>query len=658
MSAAQSNHDDHPVVREKTLSDIHKFLKRQLRRFNVDDTVVDKHSAFFQSISDAYTEHDQEIELLERSMYLVSNELNERNKLLKDQLLELTKTENQLQESISVLGATFDATGENIVVYDVSGNLATINSMGQTFFARHGVQDYQNWSALLSVFKFPNQALKVKNKLFDDPMQQLNGVLELTNNCFYEYRSLPQVIDNTLIGRVWCFRDVTQQKESEEMVQHQAYHDALTGLPNRSLLLDRVEHASAIARRMDTQLAVLFVDLDNFKRVNDTEGHKAGDELLVQLVTRFQSNLREQDTLARLGGDEFVLLLESVKGKDLISILCDKLLLLLSAPFTINNRQHYVTASIGIALYPDDAETAEQLILKSDMAMYQAKQIGKNTYQFYNAKLEKQAFLQVKIERELREALLADELEPYFQPKIDLLSGEIVGAEILMRWFKEDGSSIPPDIFIPIAESTGLICSIGKKAIKTAVEYLEQWHAQGISHLKLAVNLSIIEFQDPDVIQFILDTVDASDVSGSSLIIELTESIFMENKDTVSRTMEELRTRGISFALDDFGKGYSSFSYLQILPIDYLKIDKSFLQGVSSNKQSAAIARTIIDVGHNLELNVIAEGIEDQETLDYVIKEKCETAQGFFLHKPMNGPKYNQLIKEKCSNYNVVKDVK
>lgn len=628
------------------MTEFHKFLKRQLRRFNIDENQISIMGQFLSSISDAYNEHEQEIELLERSLYIISNELNERNTLLKDQLLELTKTKDKLQTSISVLSATFDATGENILVYDVNGNLAMINTMGRSFFTNHGIADYKHWSAFLSVFKYPNQALKIKEKLQDDPLQQLSGVIELTNNFFYEYRSFPQVIDGELIGRVWCFRDVTQQRASEEMIQHQAYHDSLTGLPNRSLLLDRVEHAVTIAKRMHTELSVLFIDLDNFKRVNDTEGHKAGDALLIQLVDRIRTRLREQDTLARLGGDEFVLLLESIEKKDSVTVLCDALLKLLSKPFVVNDRQHFVTSSIGIARFPNDAQTAEELILKSDMAMYYAKEQGKNNFQYYNAKLEKQAFLRVKVERELRDALQNDELKVYFQPKIDLKTKKIVGAELLMRWFKTDGSSVPPDIFIPVAESSGLICKIGKIAIRTAIDYLEKWQKQGINHLKLAVNLSIIEFQDPDVIQFIVDSIDASDAPGSNLIIELTESIYMENKDNVSRIMEQLRTRGISFAMDDFGKGYSSFSYLQLLPIDHLKIDKSFLRGVANNKQSAAIARTIIDIAHNLELNVIAEGIEDQETLDYVIRERCETAQGFFLHKPMTGRQFDQLIKE------------
>jgi len=632
------------------LINLHKLLQRQIKRNKSVVEISDENTSFYSSISDTYIQYEQEIGILERSLFLTSAELNERNTLLKSQLEELTETKNQLQESLLVVNATFDATGEIILVYDVVGNLVSINQMGQDFFAEHNIFDLRVWTGLMAVFKLPRQAQKLIDSLKESPLQQLAGVIEVSNKLIYEYRSLPQIIDDELIGRVWCFKDVTQQKITEDLIQHQAYHDALTGLPNRTLLLDRVEHALTIAKREEQQIAVIFVDLDNFKRVNDTEGHKAGDELLILLVKRIKSRLREQDTLARLGGDEFVILLEGVAATEDVSELCKELLLILNKPFIINGRQHFVTLSLGISLFPEHDLNAEQLILKADMAMYKAKQEGKNTFELYNEKLESQAFLQVKIERELREALDSKQLETYFQPKIDVVSGKIVGAELLIRWFKSDKSSVSPDIFIPIAESTGLITQIGKLVIDSAFKHLKYWHSKGIENLKLAINLSVIEFQDPGVIQHIIDTMDEVDLPGDNLIIELTESIFMEDKDRIRRIMDRLRTRGVSFALDDFGKGYSSFSYLQILPIDYLKIDKSFLQGVTNNKQSAAIARTIIAIGHNLELEVIAEGIEDQATLDYVTNEGCSMAQGFFLHKPMSSETFEQLIFEQFAN--------
>ena len=631
------------------MTELHKLLQRQIKRNKSGVTQNDDTNEFWSSISETYVQYEQEIGLLERSLFIISNELNERNTLLSEQLGELTETKNQLQKSLSVVNATFNATGEIIMVYNIEGNLVSINKMGEEFFEANNIVDFKVWTGLLSLFKFPRKTQKILDSLKEDPLQEITGVIELTNNYTYEYRTHPQIINHILVGRVWCFKDVTQQRISEDLIQHQAFHDALTGLPNRSLLIDRVIHAVAIAKREKSQIAVLFVDLDNFKRVNDTEGHKAGDELLIELVKRMQSRLREQDTLARLGGDEFVILLEGIRDANDLTALCDELLNTINQAFVINGRQHFVTLSIGISIFPEHDTVPEQLILKADMAMYKAKELGKNTYELYNKKLESKAFLQVKIERELRAALDANQLETYFQPKVNLSSNTIVGAELLIRWFKPDKSSVPPDLFIPIAESTGLITRIGKMVIDSAIEYLTYWRNAGIVDLKLAVNLSVIEFQDANLIQYLLDTVDKNASLGSQLIIELTESIFMEDKDKIRQLMDRLSKRGVSFALDDFGKGYSSFSYLQILPIDYLKIDKSFLQGVTHNKQSAAIARTIIDVGHNLELEVIAEGIEDQETLDYVTKERCAMAQGFFLHKPMDGKTFKQLIADQYS---------
>jgi EAL domain-containing protein (putative c-di-GMP-specific phosphodiesterase class I) len=280
------------------------------------------------------------------------------------------------------------------------------------------------------------------------------------------------------------------------------------------------------------------------------------------------------------------------------------------------------------------------------MAMYDAKNNGKNAYRFYHRKLEAHAREQMDIERELRKAINNQELEIYLQPKIGLDCNQILGAEVLMRWFTASGESIPPDLFIPIAESTGLIKKIGEFAISSAISLLEQWQKENITPLKLAVNLSIIEFQDEHFIDYIIESISNSTISGNQLIIELTESIFMENKEKMSKTMHKLKHYGVAFALDDFGKGYSSFSYLQLLPIDYLKIDKSFLQNVITDEQSAAIAKCIIDIGHNLDLAIIAEGIEDQETLDYVSKTHCEMAQGFFMYRPMPSDSFTKLIRK------------
>ena len=625
---------------------MHKLLARQLKRSKVDESFVQEYTDIISRVSDAYELNEREINILERSLFITSNELNERNDLLKNQLNELSDTQQQLEHSISVLNATFDAIGEQVTVLDLKGNVVSANIMAREFFERFNLNAYNYFSQIDTIIKKGNKSADIIAQLKADSKQALSGEFESIDDKHYSYRSLPQLKNGQLIGRVFCIRNISVEKEHEEIIHFQAYHDALTGLANRQLFMDRLEHSLTLARRDDSMTAVLFLDLDNFKRVNDTEGHKGGDELLIKMVERINHRLREQDTLARIGGDEFVILVELVKSKNNIENLCEALLETISKEFIINGRPQYVSSSIGIALYPQDGITPDSLLSNADMAMYDAKNNGKNAYRFYHRKLEAHAREQMDIERELRKAIDNQELEIYLQPKIGLDCNQILGAEVLMRWFTASGESIPPDLFIPIAESTGLIKKIGEFAISSAISLLEQWQLEGIAPLKLAVNLSIIEFQDEHFIDYIIESISNSSISGDQLIIELTESIFMENKEKMSKTMHKLKHYGVAFALDDFGKGYSSFSYLQLLPIDYLKIDKSFLQNVITDEQSAAIAKCIIDIGHNLDLAIIAEGIEDQETLDYVSKTHCEMAQGFFMYRPMPSDSFTKLIRK------------
>ena len=625
---------------------MHKLLARQLKLSKVDESFVQEYADIISRVSDAYELNERETNILERSLFITSNELNERNDLLKNQLNELSDTQQQLEHSISVLNATFDAIGEQVTVLDLKGNVVSANIMAREFFERFNLNAYNYFSQIDTIIKKGNKSADIIAQLKADSKQALSGEFESIDDKHYSYRSLPQLKNGQLIGRVFCIRDISVEKEHEEIIHFQAYHDALTGLANRQLFMDRLEHSLTLARRDDSMTAVLFLDLDNFKRVNDTEGHKGGDELLIKMVERINHRLREQDTLARIGGDEFVILVELVKSKNNIENLCEALLETISKEFIINGRPQYVSSSIGIALYPQDGITPDSLLSNADMAMYDAKNNGKNAYRFYHRKLEAHAREQMDIERELRKAINNQELEIYLQPKIGLDCNQILGAEVLMRWFTASGESIPPDLFIPIAESTGLIKKIGEFAISSAISLLEQWQQEGIAPLKLAVNLSIIEFQDEHFIDYIIESISNSSISGDQLIIELTESIFMENKEKMSKTMHKLKHYGVAFALDDFGKGYSSFSYLQLLPIDYLKIDKSFLQNVITDEQSAAIAKCIIDIGHNLDLAIIAEGIEDQETLDYVSKTHCEMAQGFFMYRPMPSDSFTKLIRK------------
>ncbi|WP_434953099.1 putative bifunctional diguanylate cyclase/phosphodiesterase [Shewanella sp. HL-SH4] len=614
---------------------MHKLLLRQLKRNQKDELFISKNDIFLNSISDAYAQNEQSVKMLERSLFLISNELNERNQTLNDQLAKMKLVQDKLEHSIGLLNATVNSTGEILFVYGLNGELLSFNTMGQDFFDDIGFKPVSHWEEFLSIIKDKQHMLSIIDRLQHDPFQYLTGTIELLDNRFFDYRSLPQIQEKQIYGRVWCFRDVTVQKQYEATIEYHAFHDALTGLPNRALLLDRISHSIATSKRENKKLAVLFLDLDDFKKINDTEGHDAGDLLLKEVVRRLQTRLREFDTLSRQGGDEFIIVLEKIESEMTVKQVCQDLLALIKQPFTIGSRQFIVTSSIGISLFPNDDDNANSLIRKADLAMYESKSLGKNSFHFYSQALEKEALTQLAVEQALRQAIEDQSLHLVYQPKVDLNTMKVVSVEALCRWTQHDGVVIPPDVFIPIAEQTGLIIDIGCLVISKACLQLAKWRDANIIELAISINLSCLEFQNEALITHLIDTLTHYKLEGKYLIIELTESIFMEDKFSVKDIMLRLNQYGITFALDDFGKGYSSFSYLQFLPLHYLKIDKAFLQDVESSSSSAAIAKTIIDIGHNLGLKVIAEGVEDQFMLDYVKAYKCDLAQGFYLHKPM-----------------------
>jgi diguanylate cyclase (GGDEF)-like protein len=548
-----------------------------------------------------------------------------------------------------VLSATFDATGEMILVYNSAGILSNLNSMCKRLLTSIFDEVNVHWYEFLSVLKDPAYIQSMVDELKVEPNKYLTGAIEVLDGRVFEFRSQPLLHQDELLGRVWCFQDVTLQLKHEKQIEYQAFHDALTGLPNRALLLDRIEHASKIADREKSKVAVLFLDLDDFKKVNDTEGHEAGDALLKMVAEKIKDSLRDQDTLSRLGGDEFVVLLEGIRGPASISDLCERLIESLTQPFHINGRAHFIGTSIGISCYPDDDTAPEPLLRKADMAMYQAKNAGKNDFKFYDRKYELQMLDRVSLENRLREALKKEELMMVYQPKVDLNTMQISGVEALIRWPQADGSFISPVKFIAIAEQSGLILDVGRFVVAKSCQQLAQWLDAGYKDINMAFNLSSIEFQNAELIEHLIDCMDTYSIPGENLTIELTESIFLSDKDSANKAMRRLHKLGITFALDDFGKGYSSFNYLQTLPIQYLKIDKAFLQDVEKSKQSAAITQTIIDIGRNLGLKLVAEGIEDEFMLDYSKQRNVAYGQGFFLHKPLYVEQVNELLAKQCN---------
>lgn len=434
----------------------------------------------------------------------------------------------------------------------------------------------------------------------------------------------------------------------EEQLFHMAHYDALTGLPNRMLMQDRLQQALARAKRKDTFIAVLFVDLDRFKQVNDSLGHLAGDSLLRQVAQRLKSDLRNEDTIARLGGDEFVVIIAPAEdGRESLPIatkVAKKIMDDLALPFAVGDRQIYTSASVGIACYPDDGQTVNELLKNADSAMYHAKASGKNNYQFYSKVLNDEALERLDLENHLRQALSRDEFELYYQPKIDVRTQAICGAEALLRWNHPRLGRVSPARFIPICEEIGLIHSIEEWVIQSACRQVKEWTEHGFPLLRIAVNLSPLQFRQANLVKQVTDILAAAGVSTRNLEFEITESAAMEDIDKTIETLSLFKGLGLHLSIDDFGTGYSSLNYLKRFPIHTLKIDQSFVRNLGATLEDAAIVKSIITLAHSLKLSVVAEGVETQEQFDYLSAHDCDEIQGYLFSPPVPAHEFTNLL--------------
>jgi diguanylate cyclase (GGDEF)-like protein/PAS domain S-box-containing protein len=450
--------------------------------------------------------------------------------------------------------------------------------------------------------------------------------------------SFPQEISLTAIGgngMVCVVRDVTERTYAEEQIKHLAYHDALTNLPNRLLFKDRLTVALSHAQREHSRLAVLFLDLDRFKVINDSLGHNIGDQLLQAVAARVQTCIRESDTVARLGGDEFTVLLPDLQRSEDAAPVANKIIEAVRHPFHIEGREFFTTTSIGISLFPEDGIDAETLIKNADTAMYQAKEQGRDNYQLFNAHVNATALQRIALEHGLRKAQTNGELAVHYQPIFDLRKGKISGVEALLRWTHPHLGRIPPATFIPIAEATGVMIPIGTWALREACFQAKAWHAAGHHSLSLAVNLSVTQLQQTDLVQRVHDILDETGLPPRLLELEITESGAMQSPESSVRTLYDLKKLGIRISLDDFGTGHSSLSYLKRFPIDTLKIDQSFVRDITSDPDTAAIVTAIIAMAHSLRLKVIAEGVEFTEQANFLQRHACDQMQGFLIKPPI-----------------------
>jgi diguanylate cyclase (GGDEF)-like protein/PAS domain S-box-containing protein len=446
----------------------------------------------------------------------------------------------------------------------------------------------------------------------------------------------PGIIEGTII-------DITERKRAEEKVKHLAFHDSLTGLPNRLLFSDRLRVAMVHANRYRQKLAVLFLDVDRFKVINDSLGHSIGDELLRRIAERVGGCIRQEDTIARLGGDEFTVLLPGIAKEEDAAAIAGKILEAVRLPFFIEHRELFITTSIGVTLYPDDGADPETLVRNADTAMYRAKDQGRDNCQLYAPAMNSRALERLSLEGRLRQALQNRELVLYYQPLIELATGRIRGAEALLRWQHPDLGLVPPGEFISIAEVSGLIVPIGQWVLQTACAQASAWRESG-HPLSVAVNLSSRQFQQADLVFQVTEALHQTGLSPSSLDLEITESNAMQNAELSISTLWDLKNLGVSLSMDDFGTGYSSLNYLKRFPIDRIKIDQSFVRDVTRDPDDAAIAAAIIAMAHGLKLTAVAEGVETEAQLAFLRSQECDEMQGYLFSPPVPAARFDELL--------------
>jgi diguanylate cyclase (GGDEF)-like protein len=445
-------------------------------------------------------------------------------------------------------------------------------------------------------------------------------------------------------------KEVIERKHAEGRLTYLALHDELTNLPNRTLLVDRLDQALARVRWRKKLIAVLSFDLDHFNQINDTMGHSVGNQVLKAVSERFQTCVRPGDTIARLGGDEFVMVLADVARAEDVSSIAQKIATAMSRPFTIENRELFITTSIGISLSPSDGNDGQTLLRAADMAMIRAKEQGRNNYQYYHPALNSYAHERFSLETGLRQALARDEFLLHYQPQVDLASGQITGVEALLRWQHPDRGLVSPAKFIPLAEETGLIIPIGEWVLRTACAQGRKWLDSGYEDFRITVNLSGRQFQQNDLTKMIKAILKESGLDHRCLELELTESV-MQNSETTVAVLRELNDMGIDISIDDFGTGYSSLSYLKRFPIRTLKIDQSFVRNITDNSDDPTIIRTIVNLAHSLHLKAIAEGVETREQLEFLRSVQCDGMQGYLMSPPLPAEELTQLLVKNQSLY-------
>ena len=550
--------------------------------------------------------------------------------------------EHRLSDALSLLTSTLDSTADGVLVVDTAGAITGFNrrfyeiwNISSTFVSIG--DDATKLSYVLDQLLNPQTFMSRWRELQLKPENESFETLEFKDGRALELTSKPQSVAGKIVGRVWSFRDVTDRIRLEDELEYRAFHDSLTGLANKALFQDRLEHALARIGQTGSHLAVLFIDLDDFKTVNDSLGHGEGDQLLKRVATKLAECLRPLDTAARLGGDEFAVLIEDVWSRDDVTQMAGRILESLRMEVPSESRPATSAGSIGIA-FDEPGITSEQLLRNADIAMYKAKEGGKNGFETYRKEMHAAVLARIEQERELRAAIRDGDLLAHYQPIYDLDTHHVIGFEALVRWAHPIGGLVDPRLFVPLAEELGLIGQIDSFVLRSACTQARQWHEMGLSNsgLVMSVNLSPGQLVDPDLAERIRAEVEACHFDPRSLILEITESATLTDNETTVRNLVELRTFGVRIALDDFGTGYSSMSHLDRLQVDIVKIDKSFVQSLGSGDDSHSLAAAMVQLAQTLGYETIGEGVENPMQQRALRALGCRFAQGYHLGRPLN----------------------
>ncbi|MGA7800976.1 MAG: EAL domain-containing protein [Gammaproteobacteria bacterium] len=569
---------------------------------------------------------------------------------------ETRESNIRLSDSETRIRAILDGVDEGIVTVDEAGNIETVNPAAERIFGYR--------SAALAGREVTVLIPDAREHLVAGVSEEGGGEagkarLSATQECVgrrsddtrfpIEVRASEMHIGGR---RRWIatVNDITQRKLNEQRIVHVASHDPLTDLPNRALLQDRIQQAIAHAHREGHRIAVLFIDLDKFKTINDSLGHEIGDRLLQAVARRIHGHLREIDTVARQGGDEFIVVLPSINDASDAVTTADKILASLAEPYQVNGHELHSSASVGISLYPDDGTDVDVLLKDSDTAMYHAKDSGRNTYRFYTPAMNAMAAERLSLETSLRNALDRQEFLLHYQPIVDLRDGRIRSMEALLRWQISGGEWVSPARFVPVAEDIGLIGAIGEWVLATACRQLQQWQASGCPIERIAVNLSLRQLRHRDPVESIGKVLQQTGVSPSCLELEITESVLMDNPEETVDILNGLSAMGVGLSVDDFGTGYSSLSYLKRFPINRLKIDMSFIRDVANDPDDAAIVTAVVAMAHSLGLRVTAEGVESEEQLAFLRDRACDEYQGYYFSRPLGAEQASELLSRRLQD--------